>query len=100
MTVHLHLQLRKVLLCIIPMLTCSRCSKKPRIDGQCWCRSCLTEYQRENRNARTVRKVKQARISGAEAFREYAATKFERDGSVEFSGFAVAELVRQLRLPD
>ncbi len=43
---------------------CSRCGERPRLDGQRWCRACLTAARRERRAARRVAGQSRAALAG------------------------------------
>lgn len=79
-------------------MTCSKCKSVAPVPGQRWCRICFAAYKRTARVEEINRKVKQARLVGAEHMRITVINRFELLAQTEFNGLAVAEIVRMMRV--
>lgn len=83
-----------------PIKLCTKCNDNAATDTHQWCNSCKATYQREY--MQTIKKLntEQSHARGVQQLRSFLILEFERLGSGAFTGYEIAELIRQAQLRD
>lgn len=78
------------------MILCSRCHERPKAEKHLWCLRCQADYRLQERARTRERLLTRGRHEGTEALRDRAVALFERLAAEQFTGSAVARIVRDL----
>lgn len=65
-----------------------------------WCKKCRAKYQREYQALQPELAEKRGYGRGVQQLRNFLVLEFERLGSGAFTGYEIAELIRQAQLRD
>lgn len=73
--------------------------KEPRSGEKPWCKKHLAEYQRTYNATKEGKAEAHGYAAGVTAFRLLLSSRFQRLGSGGFTGYEVAEIVRNAQAP-